>query len=495
MSPEPPGEISETIADADILASREAGGQFLRGGGMRVLAYGLGLLVGLASTPLVTRHLGATDWGHFVTVTSLIFIAVALTEGGVGNLGVREFSTGDRDARRAFLSNLLGLRIVLSLIGAAGAVLFAVAAGYPRVLVEGTAIACVSLLLEGLRATLAVPLTSQLRLGWLALSDFTAQFVTATLMILLVVSGASLLPFFTVAIVVALVTLSLTAVLVRHEVSLLPSFSLTQWRSLMSDSIVYAAATALGVVYFRIVAVAISLLAGRLQTGYFDLSFRILDIINGLPWLLVASAFPILARAAHNDEERLRYALQRLFDGSVVVGGLLSLCTITGAPFAVEVVGGPSFHPSSSTLQILAVGITGTFLVATWSFALLTLRLYRDLIVVNGLIVIIAVTLSVLLIPAYQAHGAAVVTATLEVALAAGYGIVLSVRRPELRPSLRGVPRVLLAFGIALAISEALPVGAVAGTVIAACVMFAGLLALRALPQEFLDALRRRTAG
>jgi O-antigen/teichoic acid export membrane protein len=495
MSAGAPSEIEETFPDGDILASREAGGRFLRGGGMRVIAYGSGLLVGLASTPLVTRHLGPTNWGHFVTVTSLIFIAVALTEGGVGNLGVREFAVGDDAARRSFMSNLLGLRIVLSLVGALGAIAFALAAGYPRVLVEGTALACASLLLEGVRATLAVALTARLRLGWLALTDFTGQFVTAVLMVVLVLSGAALLPFFAVAIVVGTVTLTVTATLVRNEVSLRPSFSASQWRSLMSDSLVYAAATALGVVYFQIVVVAMSLLASKLETGYFGLSFRVISIVNGVPWLVVASAFPILARAARDDDERLRYALQRLFDGSVVVGAFITVCVIIGAPFAVAVVGGPEFHPSIETLQIMGVGIIGTFLVATWSFALLTLRLYRELIIVNAVTVVLAVVLSLALIPSDQAHGAAAVTATLELVLAGFYAVALGYRRPELRPSLERVPRVALALALALAVGATLPVPSVLALAASAAVMIAGLLLLRAVPAEFLQALRRTPAG
>lgn len=495
MNAEPSGEIPEAIADGDILASREAGGRFLRGSGIRMIAYGSGLLVGLLSTPLVTRHLGPINWGHFITVTSLIFIAAALTEGGVGNLGIREFSTGSEAERRSFMSSLLGLRIVLSLVGAAGAVTFTLLARYPSVLVEGTALACVSLLFEGVRITLSIPLTARLRLGWLALSDFTGQFVTAAFMIALVLGGASLLPFYSVAIFASLATVVLVAALVRHEISLRPSFSPTRWRSLMSDSIVYAAATTLGVIYFQIVIIAMSLLASKLQTGYFSLSFRVLNIVNGVPWLLVASAFPILARAARDDHERLRYALQRLFDGSLVVGGFFSLCMIIGAPFAVAVVGGPKFHPSVEVLQILGIGIVGTFLVATWSFALLTLQLYRELIVVNGIVVALAMGLSLILIPSEEAHGAAVVTATLEILLAGGYYAVLSYRRPELRPSLRQVPRVALAFAVAFAVAAALPVHAVVAVIAGALVLFGSLLALRAVPEEFLQAIRLRPGG
>jgi O-antigen/teichoic acid export membrane protein len=249
------------------------------------------------------------------------------------------------------------------------------------------------------------------------------------------------------------------------------------------------------VIYFQIVIIATSLMADKLQTGYFSLSYRILSIVNGVPWLLVASAFPILARAARDDQERLRYALQRLFDGSLVVGGFFSLCVIIGAPFAVAVVGGPKYDASIEVLQILGVGIVGTFLVAIWSFALLTLRLYRELIVVNGLVVLLAVVLSLLLIPSGRAHGAAIVTATLEIVLASSYAAVLSYRRPELRPSVRHVPRVALAFALAFAVAAVLPVYSAFAVIAGAIVLLAALLALGALPEEFLQAIRLRPGG
>lgn len=495
MSTADTSEVAEAIPDGDILASRAAGGRFLRGSGMRVIAYGGGLLVGLASTPLVTRHLGKADWGHYITVTSLIFIVAAITEGGVGNLGVREFATGDVAQRRPFMSNLLGLRIALSLAGAVGAVAFALLARYPRVLVDGTAVAGAGLLLDGMRVTLAIPLTARLRLGWLAISDFAGQFVTAVFMILLVVGGASLLPFYAVAVAAALATLILTVLLVRGEVSLRPAFAPAAWRRLLSESFVFAAATTLGVVYFQIVVIAMSLLSSKAQTSYFSLSFRVLSIVNGVPWLLVASAFPILARAARDERERLRYALQRLFDGSVVVGGFFSLCVVVGAPFAVEVIGGSEFTPSVGVLQILGAGVTGTFLVATWSFALLTLRMYRELITVNALMVALAVVLSLLLIPSERADGAGVVTATLEITLALSYAGVLSYRHPDLRPSLTQLPRVALALAAAFAAGTLLPVHPVIATAAGAVVLLVSLLALRALPMEMLQALRRPHSG
>jgi O-antigen/teichoic acid export membrane protein len=483
--------VASDLLDSDLLDSREAGGRYLRGTGIRLGAYGAGLLVGLVATPFVIRHLGRAGWGHFVTVSALIFIVAALTEGGLANLGVRELSTADERERREYMRSLLGLRIALTTVGAAGAIGFALLAGYETVLVEGTAVACLGLLLGAIQLTLALPLTAGLRLGWLALNEFMAQTITAVAMLTLVVLDASLLPFFAVADLTAVATLTLTVLLVHKQLTLRPAFHPARWRALLSDSIVYSAATALGVIYFRLVVIAANLLTSAVQTGYFSLSFRILDIVNAVPWLLVTAAFPILARAARDDVDRLRYALQRLFEGGLILGGWIALGLVVGAPFAIEVLGGASFDPSIAVLRILAVGVPATFLVATWGFALLSLKRYRELIVVNAMIVALAIVLCPLLIPAYGARGGAMVTATLEVALAAGYAVALMRGHSHLRPSLGQVPRIALALGVAFAVALVLPVPAIVG-VLAGTLVFALLLKIMGgLPDELTQALAR----
>src|SRR6202044_3603519 len=137
---------------------------------------------------------------------------------------------------------------------------------------------------------------------------------------------------------------------------------------------------------------------------------------------------------------------------ALVLGGWLSLCLVIGAPFAVSVLGGAEFAPSVGVLRVLGAGVPATFLVATYSFALLSLRLYRQLIVVNGSILLTAVVLSVLLIPGGGSHGAALVTVSLEVLLSAGYIACLTRLRSELRPSLSRVPRILAALAVAFAV-------------------------------------------
>jgi len=483
----------EPLPGLDVLDSRRAGGLFLRGSGLRMVAYLGAVAASVGATPLLTRHLHKLSYGRYITVTSLILIVTALTEGGLANLGVREFSVGDDRERRAFMRSLIGLRIALSLAGGIGAVAFTLIAAYPTVVVEGTAIAAVGLVLVTLQGTIALPLVTGLRFGWLAVLDFVGPATTALGLVLLVVVGAPLLPFFAAAVLAYGVTVTLTALLVRGQITLRPAFEPARWRNLLRQSVVFAAATALGAIYFQVVVVAMSLLAKGGAVGIFGLAFRILSVVNGIPLLIVGSAFPILLRAARDDHARLRYALTRLFEGELLVGGWLSLLVVAGAPFAVSVMGGGGYSGSVTVLRILGPGVIATFLAAVFLFALLSLRLYRRLIAINAGMIVLAVVLAVTLIPAHGAQGGAVVTLTLEVVLASSYATALFLAHPELRPQLATAARILVALGVAFAVALLLPVPSVAAAAAGSAVLAVAVVALRAFPRELIDALRRST--
>jgi O-antigen/teichoic acid export membrane protein len=491
-----PADLSDVSLEAPggehVLDSRRAGRRFLRGSSMRLVAFAAGLAAGLGSTPLVVHHLGPTAWGEYGAVAALMFIVAAITEGGLGQMGVRELSIGEPADHRRFMAELLGLRIALTLAGALLALAFSLAAGYTTTVVEGTAIAGAGMLLTNVAGTLALPLSAELRLGWMAVLDFLPQLVIALTMIALVLAGAHLLPFYTASVAAGTASVLVAAAAVRGQVSL-PSFKPRGWRRLLAQTLIYAAATATASMYFRIVLVATSVLSSRPQTGYFSLAFRILELTAVVPWLLASSAFPILLRSAWNDHERLRYAIDRLLRGALILGGWFSLCLVIGAPFVIHVLslGSGRFAPSVPVLRILAPAIPATFVLATLAFALLSLQLFRGLLIANGLIIGLAILLSWLLVPQLGAEGAALVSLTLELVLMCSYGYILGRSYPDLRPALAGFWRIAVSLGVSFAVGAILlahPVlGALAGSATFACT----LLALRAIPAELLEIVGR----
>ena len=491
MSPSPAGsdQGAATEQPVDILATPEAGGRAIRGGVLRVLGFGGGLLAALAAAPFLIRHLGVERFGEYVTVTSLMTIVAMVSDAGLTVVGVREYSVRDEEGRRRLMRNLSALRIIITTLGAAVAILFALAAGYDSELVWGTALAGAGLLLLVLQQAYSVPLSAQLRLGWVTALDLARQMLTSAAIITAVVLGAGLLTFFALPIPVGIAVLAATAILIRGEVPLRPQLDRDEWRALAKEALPVAIASTIGSFFYRVAILVMSVAATAEATGYFSASFRLIEVAITIPGLITAAAFPIVARAAVDDPERLAYSLQRLFDIALVVGALAALGVAFGARPAIAVLAGPDFEPSIEVLRIQSVVVGASFLVAVWATALWAMRRQRALAWANVLGVTLSGTLVALLVGEHGATGAAIAMAIAEVVLASAYAYAVMHDRPDLRPSLRLVPKVALATALA-ALTWLLPVPDIVIVGIAAAVYAGVLVAVRGIPEEVWVALR-----
>lgn len=479
------------VPPTDVLDTGAAGGKAIRGGVVRTAAYVAGMLLSLVSVPLMVRHLGVVDYGYFMTVTSIVFIIGGITEAGLTNLGVREYSVLNGEERERFLRNLAGLRFALTAAGVVAAVALTAVTGARTVVVQGTALAGLGLLLALTQQTYGIPLSAQLRLGWVSALELLKQVVLTGMIVVLVVIGAGLLPFFAAAIVSALVVLAVTMVLIRGEASLRPAADLAAWRAVLRDVLPYAAAAAVGLVYFRLAVILLSYVGTDYETGIYGTAFRIVEVVGVIPWLVVSSGFPIIARAAANDSARLRYALQRMFEVSTILGVGIALGLALGAEFAIDVVAGAGFEDAVVVLRLLALAIVTSFLVATWSYALLSLRAHGALLKCNAIAAVVAAAGTVVLGSSHGAEGAAIATVAAEAALALSYLVALRRRRTDLAPGMPVLWKVALAAAVG-GCAALLPVHPFVMAAAGGAAYAAVLVALRAVPPELLTALLGR---
>jgi O-antigen/teichoic acid export membrane protein len=478
--------------DVDVLDSSVAGGVAIRGGALRTLAYVASMLLSLVSVPFMTRHLGTVDYGYFVTVSSIIFIIGGVTEAGLTYMGIREYAVLDGQARDLFLRRLVGLRLALTIVGVIVATAFTWVTGARTVVIQGTFITGVGLLLTLTQQTYMVSLSARLKLGWVSTLELLKHAVISISMIALVIAGATLLPFFLTSVLGGLVMLACTLLVLRREAALLPVFDLPEWKRMLREVAPYAVAAAVGLIYFRLAIIIMSYIAPERETGIYGAAYRIVETVGVIPWLLVSSGFPILARAARDDTGRLRYGLQKLFEVSALLGVLVSMCVAIGAQFAIDVVAGPAFQDSVPVLRLQALSLVTAFLVATWSFALLSLKKFTALLIPNAAATVAAAVLTLVLVPGLQAQGAALATFGAEAVLAIGY--LISLRRVDrtLVPSFAILPRLAPGVAVAVAIGVFVPAHPVILVVLAA-LAYTGLAFLfRAVPPELLNATLRR---
>ena len=481
-----------TVAEDPLLAldAPTAGGKVIRGGMLRLGTYVAGIAIGIASAALMTRYLGVEDFGRYVIVTSLIAIVAGLGEAGVPNIAAREFATRERADRDRLIANVLGIRLAIALLGVVAAIVFAVVAGYDSTMVVGTALAGIGLVIATVQQTYAIPIGVGLRFGWLGTLDLLRQAAFVGIVVLLVLAGAGLLPFFAATIPASLIVLAVSVPLVRGLAPLLPHFERSEWLAILRLVGIYAAAAAVGTIYVSAVIVTTSLVGTADESGYLGAAFRVFTVLAGIPMLLVSTAFPVLARAAHTDPERLQYAFQRLVDIGLIVGTWIALGTIFGAQAAIAIVAGPDFEPAVPVLQIQGAALVSSFLAITGGLVLVSLHRHFALLAGNLVGLLTVIVLTAALVPPFGAEGAAVATLVAETGIVVLYGIVLIGRR-FVHYDLDLVPRITLAAALAASLAFT-PFGSIVLVILSSLVYWGVLFAVRGVPHEVIDALLRR---
>ncbi len=483
--------VSAVATEPDVLDTGAAGGLAIRGGALRALGYLSGALLSLISAPLLIRHLGLVDFGRYFTVTSLIALVGGVTDVGLATVALREYSVRTGAARDQFMRVVLGARLILAVTAIAAAALFALVAGYGSELVLGTLVAGLGLVVAVSQATLVVPLASGLRNGLIALMDLGRSVLVVLATAALVLASAGVVPFLAIAGVTGLVLLAVTASLVRGSVPMRPSLQIVEILQLLRETVPIALATILNVLYARFVIIVMSIIASSTAVGYFSASYRVVDVLVGIPAVLVVTLFPILARAARDDQVRLNYALQRTFEVALIAGVGMSLVTALAAEVAMRLLGGEEALPAAPTLVLLAVALVPIFLGMTFQHTLLALRRHRDLVVVNGIAFVAIIVLAFALVPPLGSRGGAAAVVIGEIVVSGLSALALLRVHPRLSLDLRVVPRVVAALGLALLATIAFDLPDSIETAIAAVIYALVLVALGAVPREIRNALRR----
>jgi O-antigen/teichoic acid export membrane protein len=327
----------------------------------------------------------------------------------------------------------------------------------------------------------------ELRVGALTGFEVARHALTVVGVALLVAVRASLLPFFAVQAVVGALVLAATPAFVGG--GLRPRLDRPVAASLVREALPLAVALAMSVVYFRVLVILTSVLGTEAETGLFGTSFRVFEVLFGLPLLVLSVALPLLAVAGAEDVERLRFALQRMTEVALAASVLLVLVLVPLADPMIELLGGDEYDDAGPVLAIQALALVPVFLGQTWQLGLVALRRQTDVAVANGLALVAVVALGVALIPRWGAEGAAVAAVLAETLLGLATFVLLVRARRGAAPAFGFALRLLPAAAAGVLVLF-LPLPALVLAALAGAAFLAVALVLRAFPPELLPALR-----
>jgi O-antigen/teichoic acid export membrane protein len=472
-----------TPPEDDVLSTPAAGGAAIRGGVLRVAGFAAASLLGLLGAAVLFRYLDHLDVSRYVTIIALVAIVSGVSDLGITQVGVRELSVTPPAERAGLARDLLGLRIVLSILGLAVMLVFALLA-YSWIIAVGVAIAGAGLLLQAVQDNYSSILQVSLRFGWVAVLDVVRQLAMAVFIVFFVVAGAHLLAFVAVYVIAGVITASVAGALVRHERSLLPTLHRGRSRRLLVLVLPASAGMIAAVLYGQEGVVFVGLASNAHQLADYGAAFRVIQGLTMIPVLVMSSALPIFARAARDDHARFSYATSRVFDVAVIAGAGTAVALGVGAPLAITAIGGASYRHAADVLAILGVGLGAGFVGSLWGNALLSQGRYREMGILYTAGALALAPLVVLLASADGARGGATAAAAAEVVLAVVSGMLVWRAGRGRHPPLAVLPKTALAAGIAILPAFWTSAPDVVRLVLALALYAAVVLATRALPSE-----------
>lgn len=400
-----------------------AGSIALRGGLVQAVGYAIGLAFTAVAIASLFPHLGVALSGRYVVVLTVVALFGAVTDAGFGVAAIREVAIrSDREADE-LLGRVLGLRTALASLAAAIGVFILLVSDYPRQAVLGAVFVGVGMVVQTAQATVAALLLRAHRFTAVTVADVVRQGVNALVILVLVHADGSFWTFFTAVPISATASLLVTVAYAGAGRHLIPLFRRSGWSPLLVGMLPLAVASAIAVVQLRVAVPLVDLLANSAQTGYFGFAARVTDALITVPTLIVVAALPTLSRAAA-DRDALRRATQDVFDGCAAVGTLLAFTLALLAPHVVSLLADDTFRPSVPVLRLEAVVVLAAFAAAPLGAALIALRRHRELLVMNGLALLVALALLFAFIPVWGARGAAGAVAVSQVAMLSA-GVVL----------------------------------------------------------------------
>ncbi|MBI3558865.1 flippase, partial [Candidatus Gottesmanbacteria bacterium] len=316
--------------------------------------------LGVIITILLTRYLGPAGFGSFTFI--LVFVAMfgSLADWGMTLITVREASK-DPDSSSTIIGNILIIRLLLAVLAAAVAIIvinFFSADFSFKILV---AVASLSLIASSLKTSFQIIFNVKLRMENSALSDFSANFLTLLVVLLVINFHWGL-----TGVVLAYLAGDFLAAGVAAFLGfrLLPlKFSLVhpQTKYLLLESLPMGAILVTFTIYNRVDTVILSHFKGQEAVGLYGAAYRIYEVLTLGAAYFANAVLPLISKLAQTDKQKLAQVYRKSFVILLILGILVAATNFVLAPLGIALIAGDKFAGSIPALQILSLALVVSY--------------------------------------------------------------------------------------------------------------------------------------
>lgn len=368
----------------------------------------IGTIASVVTVAMTVRHLGGVSYGHLTTAIVFVSLWTSLTELGIGAVVVRRVTSGQGDLERLVRVNT-GLSIVYSV----PLTVLATGTGLLIYAGDGEVVALLPIIAAGLTLTtiascLQPVFLATVRFQAVAWSDVLSRVLSLGVTLVLLQTGAGVVWFAVVQVVPPLVVLVVQGVAASRILSWRPVFDLRESLDLVRESLPQTAVLIIGVLYWRIDGVLLSLLDSPQQVGVYYLASTLAFTLSVVPTFFNTSTLSTMTGLWSSDPARFARFTSRSIETMLFVGAPIAVVGLVLAGPVIEAIGSSEFAGDGApTLALLFVAVGVTFLNGTVSQALFAAHQQAFLVRLNVANLAVNIGLNLALIPLWGAVGAA----------------------------------------------------------------------------------------
>ncbi|MDD5732025.1 MAG: flippase [Patescibacteria group bacterium] len=380
---------------------------------VQIVGKGITTAIAVVMLAYLARYLGVGGYGEYTTVFAFLGFFAIIADMGFYTVAVREMAK-DPESSRKVLGNIFSLRLIFALVLLIAPLVGFLIPSYSEAVKIGIIIGTFSSLFVLLNQIFVSIFQVHLRMDRSVISDVCARTVLFVLTIIFIRQNLSLQFFILANVIANLFLLLLSFAMSRKFLLFKPLFDFKYWKHIIKESLPLGIVIVLGLIYFKIDTIMLSIMKDSTAVGIYGAPYKILEILITIPSIFMGSVFPLISKYIKEKDIRFKDSFQTSFDFMLILAVPLVVAIYLLAKPIVYLVLGEEFAASVIVLQYLIFAVLIIFLGTIMGNFVVAANLQKKLVWVYLLSVFFNITGNLILIPRYSYIGSSITTIATE---------------------------------------------------------------------------------
>lgn len=408
----------------------------------RIIATVLALVV----FSILTRYLGVSGFGEYVTVMAYLSVFNMFTDLGLYSIAVRDISRDGVDESQ-ILGNAFSIRFFVGIfIFTIGAILM-YSFPYSQNIKRGFLVGALGYWAMTNQSLLVSVFQKYLRMDKIAIGEVLSRIVQLALVFYFVRHNFGFLFMIVAMVMGAVADLLFVIFSSRKFVKISFKFDFPFWKKILKESLPLGIGTILTLIYFKCDTIMLSWMKSTYDVGIYGVAYRVLESVIFFPNMFVGIIMPLLSRYVFTAKEKFREIFSRALDVLVIIIVPMIVGTFFLARDIIFLVGGQEFAAAAPVLCILIFATGIIFLGALFSYIIISFNKQKYLMYLYGFGAFFNVATNLYFIPKYSYYGAAGTTVATEFLVTVCMAIIIYRELKYLPPFLIVLLKALVASG------------------------------------------------